>query len=424
MANIASETEATPSNTRGARRFYYGWVCVWVAALAMVATLPGRTMGLGLITEPLLEDMNLSRTNYGEINLWATLIGAGFGVGGGRLLDRFGARSVLALLMLALGLVVVVMTSVSGYWGLLLGVTLTRGLGQSALSTASISVVGKWFERKIDHAMGIYAVSLTVGFMIAIPGMEAAVKQFGWRPAWNGMGLALLLVAAPLAWAFTRNSPEEVGVPIDGEASGEAQVAAEPVGLTLGAALATPAFWAFSLGGFLFNAAYSGITLFNESILKGTGYTGSASGPLIVIVFTGLAANIGAGWLAGRWSVSRLMGVGMLLLAVSLLVLPWIRSTAEVMAYAAAIGVSGGVVTVIFFSCWSKAFGRLHLGKIQGAAQGVTVLASAAGPLLLAECHARTGSYDAMFLALAPLAALLALFCWFVRLPRIPAANR
>src|SRR4051812_40445334 len=76
-------------------RVYYGWACVAAAALAMVATLPGRTMGLGLITEPLLRDLGLSRTAYGNINLGATLLGAGFGLAAGRLLDRTGARGVL-----------------------------------------------------------------------------------------------------------------------------------------------------------------------------------------------------------------------------------------------------------------------------------------------------------------------------------------
>ena len=36
------------------RRMYYGWIVLVVAALAMVGTLPGRTQGLGLVTEPLL----------------------------------------------------------------------------------------------------------------------------------------------------------------------------------------------------------------------------------------------------------------------------------------------------------------------------------------------------------------------------------
>ncbi len=37
--------------------FYYGWVNLAVAALAMVGTFPGRTQGLGLITEPLMRDL-------------------------------------------------------------------------------------------------------------------------------------------------------------------------------------------------------------------------------------------------------------------------------------------------------------------------------------------------------------------------------
>ena len=74
---------------------YYGWVVLFVAAAAMVGTLPGRTQGLGLITEPLLADLNIGRVDYAQLNLWATLIGAAGAIGIGRFLDRFGSRVVL-----------------------------------------------------------------------------------------------------------------------------------------------------------------------------------------------------------------------------------------------------------------------------------------------------------------------------------------
>src|ERR1051325_8835596 len=83
--------------------FYYGWVNVAIAALAMVGTLPGRTQGLGLITEPLIGDLHINRIDYATINLWATLIGALFCLPCGRLTDRFGARAVLTGISLALG---------------------------------------------------------------------------------------------------------------------------------------------------------------------------------------------------------------------------------------------------------------------------------------------------------------------------------
>ena len=47
------------------------------------------------------------------------------------------------------------------------------------------------------------------------------------------------------------------------------------------------------------------------------------------------------------------------------------------MMYGVAMGIAGGVVTVVFFSVWSSIFKRTHLGRIQGAAQTMTVLASA-----------------------------------------------
>src|ERR1700730_9187157 len=71
-------------NTKPARRdVYFGWTNVALAALAMVGTLPGRTQGLGLITEPLLADLGISRVRYAELNFWATLLGAAGAIGVG-----------------------------------------------------------------------------------------------------------------------------------------------------------------------------------------------------------------------------------------------------------------------------------------------------------------------------------------------------
>ena len=57
-------------------------------------------------------------------------------------------------------------------------------------------------------------------------------------------------------------------------------------------------------------------------------------------------------------------------------------------------------------------------GRIVGLAQMMTVLASAVGPLLLAGCHALTGSYAAVFFVLAGVVVLLAVAAWIVTLPR------
>src|SRR3954447_2608405 len=80
---------------------------VGTAAAAMVATLPGRTHGLGLVTEPLLADFALDRVPFAALNFWATLLGAAFCIPVGWLIDRVGIRPVLAVIGLGLGAAVV-----------------------------------------------------------------------------------------------------------------------------------------------------------------------------------------------------------------------------------------------------------------------------------------------------------------------------
>jgi MFS family permease len=398
-----------------------------VAAAAMVGTLPGRTQGLGLITEPLLQDLRLGRVTYAELNFWATVIGATGAVGVGPAIDRFGTRAVLTTLALALGAVVCAMSATGTVGGLAVWLTLTRALGQSALSVVSLAIVGHWYVRRINTAMAIYSVVLSIGFMAAFPIVGSLVQAFGWRQAWLAVGVALIAILAPLAWVVVRRSPEAVGLTPDGGERGADALAhdnseAEPDVLTghrWQAALATPAFWVFAAGTALYGLVASGIGLFNESILVERGF-----GPhiyyqtLVVTAFTGLAGNFLGGWMARRISLTLLLAVSLSILSGGLAVLPHLSQIPQVMAWAAAMGLGGGLVMVLFFSVFPRAFGRRDLGRIQGAAQALTVLASAIGPLLLAWCVEWTGSYAAMFRLLAAVIGTVAVAGLLVSLPQ------
>ncbi len=396
-----------------ATRFHYGWVNLVLAALAMVATLPGRTQGLGLVTEPLLADWQMDRGLFAAINLWATLAGAVLCLPVGRLTDRFGPRLVLTITLLGLGAATVGMSATRSLPALAAGLTLTRALGQSALSVLSLALVGTWFARRLPLAMGIYALLVAIGFIAAFPSVGAAVLAQGWRPAWLYVGLAVSALA-PLSWLLVRDAsaePESEGIQPD------------PSDLTLAAALRTPAFWLFALGSAAFGLVYSGIALFNQSILELRGFPAETyHRTLVVSTMVGLLANFAAGWLGRRWPMQRLIGIGMTVLAASLAGLPLVRTALHVDLYAAAMGASGGIVTVVFFTVWGQVFGRTHLGRIQGSAQAATVVASAVGPLLLAETLRRTGSYDLLFFSLAALVAALGLGGWLVKSPARPGA--
>src|SRR6516225_468106 len=75
---IVSGHSSHTSAKQASHVFASGWVNVIVAALLMVATFPGRTYSVGLLTEPLKAEFHLDDVMFGQINLWATLLGATF----------------------------------------------------------------------------------------------------------------------------------------------------------------------------------------------------------------------------------------------------------------------------------------------------------------------------------------------------------
>ncbi len=391
------------------------------AAAAMVGTLPGRTQGLGLITEPLLAELGIGRVTFAEVNLWATLVGSLGAIGIGHLLDRFGSRVVLTSVALALGLVVVAMSQTRSILGLAIWITLTRALGQSALSVVSLAMIAPWFVRKVDTAMALYSVALSVGFMLAFPAVGAMVQQRGWRDAWLAVGVAIVVGLAPLAWSVVRRGPAEMSLHPDGASTAPQPPPGESLAhqeFTWASALTEPAFWIFAIGTALYGLVASGIGLFNESILSERGFgAGVYYQTLVVTALTALVGNFAGGWLARSVSLARLMGISLLVLAGGVAALPHVVTMAHVMAWATAMGLGGGLVMVLFFTVWPRVFGRRHLGRIQGTAQALTVVASALGPLLLAWCVEWTGSYATMFRILSGLISLVAVSALVAPMP-------
>jgi MFS family permease len=422
------------------------WVHVGVAAMAMVATLPGRTHGLGLFTEPIRASLGLSKESYGFTNTCATLLGALFCLPCGWLMDRLGTRVVLTVVAVVLGSVVIAMSQVSGgsSWtlnvplpgdgvfsvvilvNLFILILLTRGLGQSALSVASLSLVGRSVGRNPGLAMGIYACLTSVGFFGAFAVLRAFILAYPneWRTPWAGIGLGVI-VAGVLFALLVRDGVLATGAARESDVSGS-----DETSLTLGRALCHPCFWTFGLAISFYGMVLAGTSLFNETILGDLPFgidDIEARKEFVKRVFAnvtllgipvGLASNLVGGWLATRWSLNRLLALAMGILGVALSMFPLLRTEALVYVYAILLAAAGGVIAVCFYTVWRRGFGPAHLGKIQGAAQMLTVIFSAVGPLLFGSVSDRLGSYLPLFPYLAGASFSLAIAAWLAGLPK------
>lgn len=381
------------------------WSTVAVAALMMLATLPGRTHGLGLVTEQLLATFpSLSRSDFATMNLWATLFGALFCFPAGWCIDRFGLHKTTAAIVAALGVVVIAMATVESTTALAWTLFLSRGFGQSALSVASIALLGSAFGKPVKSAAAAYSVLVGLMFGLAFKGVGSAVLHYGWRNAWTGVGVVLIAVVAPLAFlTFSTRSPSASKTTTRG-------------GATLKAALSSPAFWTFAVGTALFGLVSSGLGLFHESILGERGFPPNVYHNVqSQAALIGVVSQLVCGALLPRISYRMLLGSALTLYAAAIARLPFVGSLAELQAYVIAMGSAGGALTLVFFGVWRQYFGERHLGRIIGAAQAGTVLASAVGPLVFAACRDRYRSYQPALWIVAAASLVVAVWAFALR---------
>ena len=177
--------------------------------------------------------------------------------------------AVLTLVTAALGLSVIGMSAATGPAGLACWLLLVRGFGQTP--------VGGQHGR--DRQMVPPPRRHGDGRVCRVADVRLHCQRVGRgrRRSAVGMGVGLararvgIAGAVPLFWLLARNTPESCGLAPDERSEGDQTAAAGSDSYTLRQALATPAFWVIVLGGSAFNLVWSGVTLFNESILAERG---------------------------------------------------------------------------------------------------------------------------------------------------------
>jgi MFS family permease len=230
---------------------------------------------------------------------------------------------------------------------------------------------------------------ISVFFAIAFGLVGLAVRAEGWRTAWMLVALFLAIVIAPLVlFSFPGREGKSV------------QTMEEGIGLR--EALRSPAFWIFAGAAAAFNFVSSGFGLFNQAILAEHGFNQKTFH--IFLAITTLFSLVGqflGGWLSGRVGYRTVTAISMAVYAVALGAVVNVRTMEMLMMISLLMGVAGGMVIVVFFAVWAEAFGRAQLGRIQGAAQFLTVISSAMGPSLFALCYESQKSYTPILIAMA-----------------------
>ena len=417
----ASETKPFAARNLLAWTRDFAWVSIVVGAIAMAVTYPGRTHGLGMVTEPLLNDFGLNtddgRVLFASLGFWATILGAAFCFPVGWLLDRVGQRWVLFGNLVLLGLSVLLLSRSTTLGMLFVGLLLTRGLGQAALSVVSITIVSNaHVQARLGLAMAFYAMLgmpmhlVLIGFV----GWSLNTAHLNWRTVWAMVGVALVFLSLT-AWCLPTKSILKTASNQDNEFDSAHPLAG---GYTLWQALQTPAFWLFSVTISIWGMIYAGTALFNQDIFRERGFDSTLYFKILSYsTIVALASKLFFGWLVNYVRLTHLLSVCLLLSSISLAGLPFATQTWHAYAYGTVLGIASGAVALLFFAAWGKLYGHGELGQIQGVAQMMTVFASAAGPLVFSLSKRMTSSYTMIFFVFAGTLAAMAVIAFLTPSP-------
>jgi len=187
---------------------HWAWVILAVCFVDLFVNYSIR-LGYGVVFPEMIRSIELNRTQGGAIYNFYLAAYVCLTPFTGNLTDRFGARRVITLFGIVLGIGTLLMGTVEHFWAACIFFALV-GAGASAMWTPVITVVQRWFSKKRrGMALGILSTGFGLGFATTGWLFPVLISSFSWRFCWYVLG-AWALVMVLVNGIFLRSGPEDL----------------------------------------------------------------------------------------------------------------------------------------------------------------------------------------------------------------------
>lgn len=247
------------------RAVHWAWIILIVCFFNLFINYSVR-LGYGVVLPEMIKDLDLSRTGGGSIYNAYLVTYITLTPFTGYLTDRFGARRVISMCALILGLGVLLMGTVQSLGAACLAYAVV-GIGATGMWTPVLTVVQRWFAlKRRGLALGILSTGYGLGFAAMGVVFPFIVASLNWRFAWYFLGIGALIMVV-LNAVFLRNDPESSGKIPWGSSEKNAQpsvrhAAADSARIPFSRVFTTKTFWLIGLSYFCIAYSLYGITTF------------------------------------------------------------------------------------------------------------------------------------------------------------------
>jgi sugar phosphate permease len=266
----------------------------WIVAASLIAQLVGsgaiNVFAFSVFLKPVSTGLGVGRGVLSSALLLSTLMTAVGCLTFGALFDRGRIRGALlpAIALYALSVAALSLLRPSlAFIYILFGLSGFFGAGQTPLGYSK--VISQWFNKERGLALGIVQAGVGLGGIFVAQSARFLINDFGWRKAYVGMGMIILLVAFLPVALFVRE-PASVS-------SARRRGAQEPTqnklmpGLTAAEVLRSWQFWMLALAFFLIVVTANGPLIHAVALLTDRGI--SISMATTALSAAGLAMIIG-----------------------------------------------------------------------------------------------------------------------------------
>jgi MFS family permease len=402
---------------------------VFIALTATILSSPAQTYGISVFNPFLRQDLNLSHSQISGAYMLGTSIASIPMFFVGLMMDRYGLRRTMTVVVILFGIACVIMSQVTNLIALFFAFFMLRMTGQGSLGLLASNTVPMWFLRRLGKVTGAMNVIVLATISI-IPALFLwMINAFNWRMSYAIFGVVIWVVMMPLLLIFFRNRPEDIGQIIDGSIQDQQDEgrlikienrsdSTERSTLSLKQAIRTRSYWLLMSMNVLWAMTFTAITFHLIPLFEHQGLTKEvAVGTFTTFALSAAGMQLIGGFLADRFRLNILLVLGYFGLAAGLVFLILMRASWMGLAYALIFGASQGLLGVVGATIWVRYYGRQHLGKIRGTSTTAMVLGSSVGPFLMGYTFDQTASYSPSLLFFLICTVIMAVALWFATPP-------